>query len=267
MDTMDEELEYAWLEAEGKLYHASASRAETQRAGRSPIITLIEKIYFTESFHSPSQAKRLLRERIHSTYAPSITERETVKIAAKRLAAPVESLPSEMRAQIQECVPNLMKLPPLEPFRDSKLKMGERIDPVEIPRVLERLRLLGQKFDRPVSALLIDSEDRVLGWSWNTNAVIKTRHAEWNLCAGLPGKIPPGARFWVSLKPCRMCAARIWEQCEDPARIEVIYLENDPGPFAQGTLLDAGSPSRLRYFGPRDPRLEFEIQRAHPPQV
>lgn len=249
---MDNKLEYAWIQSEGKVYAASTTREEAKSSGRSPIIKLIEGIYFTESFSSQSQARHLLRERIHFTYSPSITDRETVKVAAKRLAHSVE--------EFHEAPSALRSAPVVEPFLDSKLKLGEWIDPITIPDVLERLRMGKEDSDRSVSALLVDSSDHILGWSWNTNAVIRTRHAEWNLCAGLMGKIPFGARLWVSLKPCRMCAARIWEQSEDPTKITVIYLEDDPGPFAQGTMLDADSPARLRYLGPRDPRIGIEIQ-------
>lgn len=279
---MNTDLKYAWLESEGKLYVASSIQDESKidsktegatvtgtvavAPGHSPIIKLIEQIYFTESFNFPSQARLRLRERIHYSYPPSITDRETVKVAAKRLATTAEAItntfdtPSaEFWSPLLGSTRNLKPLPTGEIFTDPELVIGSRINPEEIPATLERLRLSS---DRLVSALLIDSEDRILGWSWNTNAVIKTRHAEWNLCEGLgTAKIPSGARLWVSLKPCRMCAARIWESAEDPTQIEVIYLENDPGPFAQGTMLDTDSPARLRYLGTRDPRRSLVIQK------
>lgn len=259
---MNTDLKYAWLESEGKLYVASSAReiSGTESAGNSPTIKLIEQIYFTESFSFPSQARLRLRERIHYNYSLSVTDRETVKVAAKRLGSAVEIVSDELRRQFFESSGNLKPFPAGEIFTDTELMIGRRIGSEEIPAILERLRLSS---DRSVSALLMDSEDRLLGWSWNTNAVIKTRHAEWNLCEGLGMKIPPGARLWVSLKPCRMCAARIWEQAEDPAQIQVIYLENDPGPFAQGTMLDTDSPARLRYLGARDTRRGSVIQKQY----
>lgn len=249
---MENRLEHAWIEAEGKLYVASLSPQESESSGRSPVIELIERIYYTESFEFPSQARRILRERIHTSYSPSITDRETVKVAAKRLVSAVESPP------IETIRVDLKPLPPRELFPDPELVLGDRVSSTEIPEILERLRMN----DRSISALLLDREDRILGWAWNTNETIKTQHAEWNLCEGLgTAKIPAGAKLWVSLKPCRMCAARIWEQAEDPAQIEVIYLDNDPGPLAQGTMLDTDSPARRHYLGSRDVRQGLVIQK------
>jgi len=265
----ENQLEYAWIETEGKLYIAACSLQESESSGRSPVIELIEQIYYTESFQFPSQARRLLRERIHTDYSPSITDRETVKVAAKRLGSKIESVPTELKNNEQ--TRNLKELPSRVIFSDPKLVLGDRISSAEIPDILERLRTeeglrigerLRQNSDRSVSALLLDRDDRILGWAWNTNETIKTQHAEWNLCEGLGSKkIPAGAKLWVSLKPCRMCAARIWEKAEDPAQIEVIYIENDPGPLAQGTMLDTDSPARRHYLGSRDVRRGLQIQK------
>jgi tRNA(Arg) A34 adenosine deaminase TadA len=186
------------------------------------------------------------------------------------LSAPVPYVPGSDPQIELPLIPESF-LTPLRNFKIPELAVGEVLTADEIQAWLERLKLKTLsvpdrwRSDRSVSAILIDSENRILANAWNQNAVLKTRHAEMNLCAQLAalvpnGKIPLGSRLYVSLKPCRMCAARIWEMAEDPTKISVIYLENDPGPRAQGTLLDPNSPARIRYLGPNSQRLGIEIQ-------
>ncbi len=97
-------------------------------------------------------------------------------------------------------------------------------------------------FNRPIAALICDSNGKLLSWSANSNSKNKTLHAEilalqkYFENSGM--KIPVGAKIYVSLKPCRMCAAMIAQMAEDPDHLEVIYFKDDPGPLAQNTALD-----------------------------
>lgn len=256
---------HAWITAEEETFLVSVPTG----SGRSAILELIEQIYTTESLRSVSRARHLLREWIHSTSPATLTEREAVKVTAKRLRAPTDRhLPT------QKTTP-LTLAPPLPSFEVPDLAPGKRVERVEIVRWLERLKKQTNQAttkwtsDRTVAALLLDSAGHVITYAWNTNAVIRTRHAEWNLCETLSarvpgGKIPVGATLYVSLKPCRMCAARIWECAADPAKLNVIYLENDPGPLAQGTLLDPRSPARVRYLGMDHPLFSTVVSRLDP---
>jgi tRNA(Arg) A34 adenosine deaminase TadA len=248
-------------------------RAEGERKAGDPstIQRLIESVYETESHGEDSQARAILRHRIFSTETPSISDQELVKSAAKRLSAP-EPLPSSASGFTA-----LTPARPLPDFssiasaEDPTLTRGTVLDREELRAKLGKLASHGEargnrwESDRAVSAILVDRENRILEIAWNTNATIRNRHAEWNLCESLRARgesIPPGATLYVSLKPCRMCAARIWETCEVPRAFDVVYLENDPGRLAQGTLLDTGSPARVRYFGRNAPEFGWEIQRA-----
>ena len=246
---------------------------------RSPIRDLIEAVYRLESLPSAdslpavSHARAILRERIHANYNASISDRETVKVAAKRLSAPSEgSGPGESPGSQT----HRLAAPPLPAFKmnpplaETIPLFPKTISSEDIPFWLGHLKKQTQTArekwtsDRPVSAILVDGEGQVLAYTWNTNAVIRTRHAEWNLCEFLLAqgrKIPIGATLYVSLKPCRMCAARIWETAEDPSKLNVISLENDPGPLAQGTMLEARSAARVRYLGLAHPLFAIEVSK------
>jgi tRNA(Arg) A34 adenosine deaminase TadA len=253
----------AWLSSEDTIYLVSLPA----ESNRSAILDLIERIYYSESLRAVSGARRVLRERIYANTSPTLTEREAVKVAAKRLSAPAERpVPSGTN------VVRLPEAPALPNFEVPDLLRGTHLPRSEIAGELERLKRettrAREKWssDRAVSAILVDREGAVISIAWNTNAAIRTRHAEWNLCESLgsatpDGKIPAGATLYVSLKPCRMCAARIWESAVDPASLSVIYLENDPGPLAQGTMLEARSSARVRYLGPEHPLFAAEISR------
>ncbi len=258
----------AWIDAEKGRYEIRLPES----ASTSPIIELIERIYFSESLKVVSRARILLRHRIFADYTPSAREQETVKVVAKRLSAPVDYAPSPWPEVKLLALPESQDLPSIE-FLFPELELGSVIRKDEIPAHLERLKAKSHRAserwrsDRAVSAMLLDSQNRLLAFAWNGNAVVKTRHAESLLCSQLPtlaegGKLPVNSRIYVSLKPCRMCAAHIWEAAVDPTQIEVIYLENDPGPLAQGTLLDSHSPARTRYLGPDSALLQAKI--LHP---
>jgi tRNA(Arg) A34 adenosine deaminase TadA len=224
-----------------------------------------------------NQARLLLRERIHSSSPASITDREMVRIAAKRLDAPsASSVPSPASSLDLSREVDMRSYDFNPHFGSDELEINTSIPHTAIPDALGKLALRNEssagkdlprwKQNRPVSAILVDADSKVLAWAWNTNSVIRTRHAEWNLCSALESgafgetqKLPAGSTLYVSLKPCRMCAARIWESAEDPRRLRVVYLENDPGPLAQGTLLEAGSSAQRRFFGEDSSEASFSI--------
>jgi tRNA(Arg) A34 adenosine deaminase TadA len=253
---------YAWLVSEEAIYLAHVP------AERSAITELIERVYHAESLHPVSRARTLLRERIHANYPATLSERETVKVAAKRIQSPTDKpIPGGANVVV------LPEAPPAPDFAFEDLKIGAVLDREKIPEILERMKVHTLRnrdrwsSDRAVSAILVDASSRVQAWAWNTNATIRNRHAEWNLCesfarANRGGKIPKGSTLYVSLKPCRMCAARIWEAAENPAALAVVYLENDPGPHAQGTMLDARSPARVRYLGLDHPLFSIATLRT-----
>jgi tRNA(Arg) A34 adenosine deaminase TadA len=89
-------------------------------------------------------------------------------------------------------------------------------------------------------AALLDREGEILGANVNTNAGSQLRHAEVNLLLSLAERgmssIPAGATLFISLKPCRMCAAAIIPHVESRA-LRIIALNDDPGPHGRHQML------------------------------
>ena len=105
---------------------------------------------------------------------------------------------------------------------------------------------------RNVHAFLVAADGRILLEARNTNAVNRMRHAEVNLVHAWWARMgsPPPRDAWVavSLKPCRMCAALLFETTrhEGQAPIAIGYLEDDTGPLAVGTAYEVAPEARGR---------------------
>ncbi|MCO5166734.1 MAG: Bd3614 family nucleic acid deaminase [Planctomycetes bacterium] len=105
--------------------------------------------------------------------------------------------------------------------------------------------------DRRVAALLLAPDGALLGAALNTHGRNRTLHAEVNLALGhaaaTGAPLPPGATVVVSLRPCKACAGLLWAAAADPARLRVVYAQDDPGPAARNTVLCLGSDPRRRF--------------------
>ncbi len=191
------------------------------------LMDLIEGIY--DQF--PSQARLLLRKRILLNQAPSLFDRALIQVCAKRFEV-VETFP-----HTDEMIVHPVQSPP----RDES-------DPVR---------------GLPIQAWLLDSNLKPIARAKNTHAKIKTRHAELNLLWEMRTKgkkIPAHSVLLSSLKPCAMCSALIWEMAEDLESLKVVYLENDPGPWGQNTILTEGSPARTRFLEKNSPKSKLKVQ-------
>lgn len=196
------------------------------------LLGLIEGVY---ELHAP-RARSILRKRIECSREPTFSEQETVKVAAKRIRVN----------------------PTLSSTETKSLGTHLARPPIDLPKTDKALPRYQQ--DREVQARLIGADGKTLLETKNTNGKIRTRHAEMNLIDHYGKKFPRGSKLIVTLKPCRMCAALIWENAESIEDFRVIYIENDPGRLAQGTLLDAESPARLRAFGKDSAFYTLKIQ-------
>ena len=119
------------------------------------------------------------------------------------------------------------------------INSGENNDPTASKRYLR---------NRPVTAVLVHKNQKPLAFAQNHRLTNRTFHSELILAqgyfalTGLP--FPRGSQIYSTLKPCRMCAAMIWQMSEFRNEILVIYDEFDQGPMAKETILNANSFDR-----------------------
>ena len=208
-----------------------AQGAKNSHPLQSAPVALIQGIYEQR----PEMARKILRERIFTTAPMSEALRETVKVCAKRIDAGISELEIPSGA-IELTLPSSPLAPPRPPSIPS----------------MEQARWLAQSVarenkplylrDRAIGAVLVSRDGELLAHSVNTNAINRFCHAEINLLRQLQSggvrRIPAGASLYVTLKPCRMCAAMILAYSEDPSTIHVYFDEDDPGTNARRTALD-----------------------------
>ena len=224
-----------------------SERTKALHEPHSAITDLIQGIWREQV----SQARKILRNRILTTAArPGPMERGMVKVAAKRLTAGLGRDDIRQRLDPDQSRTWVRLHPPPPPELVSSF---QELSPQEwISSTLGQLECDSTRpryeRDRAVAAVLISPEGLALAAAVNTNASDRTRHAEVNLLQGWWERekkpLPPGCRILVSLQCCRMCAGMIWRMATEPLQIRVDYLQKDPGPMAQGTILQARSPER-----------------------
>ena len=97
-----------------------------------------------------------------------------------------------------------------------------------MPDALDQAQAAARRDEVPVGAVLVGADGRVLARAGNRTRELSdpTAHAEIlairEACARLGSERLPGARLWVTLEPCPMCAAAI-----SAARIAVLYYGAD----------------------------------------
>lgn len=239
------EPEIAWVQHREKIYYCAVDRSA--ELPQSAVIKLIQHLFDQYVDHSFF----ILRERIYSNCALSEAAKGMVKIAAKRASGEIRAkdhgmtYPDEM-IEVADWQKNYCQSAHIE-----------KID-VQVPQKFTDLRQIKEALlsiknavgrgeilhdhNRAISAIVTDKNLHLLGWSANSNFKNKTLHAEVRLIQSYlqqQGRLlPDDTKIFVSLKPCKMCAAMIVESSQNPESLQVIYLENDPGSLAQGTMLD-----------------------------
>ncbi|MCM2277419.1 MAG: Bd3614 family nucleic acid deaminase [Oligoflexia bacterium] len=253
----------AFVATEEAIYYAREP-FPTVEGGRSPhsaVTSLIQGLYELD----PARARALVRRRIYSTAAPTPMCRGMVKVAAKRLTAPIKPDPACAEADGAISVPTKELMAPPAPVLASPLESawGEpsRRAPPQTPRSDAEYMALAFRMTepayrarnaaargRPIAALLVSREGSLLSWAINTDFHNRTRHAEVNLLQGYFERtsqgLPSGSRIYTTLKPCRMCAGMIWHCTRDLASLRVFYGEDDPGPHARNTALTLNCSAR-----------------------
>ena len=105
------------------------------------------------------------------------------------------------------------------PARQARMEFASYM-----PDALDEARAAARRGEVPVGAVLIGPDGRVLARAGNRTRELSdpTAHAEIlairAACAALGSERLPGARLWVTLEPCPMCAAAI-----SAARVAVLY--------------------------------------------
>ncbi|MBB6051537.1 Bd3614 family nucleic acid deaminase [Armatimonas rosea] len=254
----------AWLEHDGQTYWASGPEG---LAPETAVSRLVQGIYE----HYPEQARALVRNRIYLSGGKTPFCDGMIRVAAKRCTEiPDNECLGLTGRRAPACPTDSRELPSLLParladFSVPTLSLAEAFAlcnqlEAEIPRHdSERY-----KADRPVAALVLDREGKLLGQGINSGSRNRTRHAEMEAIrdawAKTGQRLPAGATLISTLKPCRMCAALAWWFCDNPAQLTVLYRDFDPGPHGRATILDVGTADRLRWATPEQHALEIQHQ-------
>lgn len=253
---------WAYLEWKNQIFLASYERREGEPY--SATWCLIQGIWQRE----PKNALSIVRSRIFTSEEATPMNQGVVKVSAKRMTTEVEELPfsaddssvvnvtddatAARKAATEACVtpsgkmaaPGLLSArgpvsaPSTLSAKEWALELRENVDRTSNgPRY---------ELDRAVGAVLTDAEDRPILGATNRNALNRTLHAEVNLLQGYWDRfqtpLPEGARIYVTLQCCRMCAALI-HSCAGN-QIAVFYGEKDPGPMARNTALQLAGLER-----------------------
>lgn len=222
----------------------------------SAVTRLIQGVYEREG----TQARFTLRARIFATAAPRALCWSMMKVAARRLTAPIEPIDHglSLAHQLIEVTgletaglaaqkgPSDETGFPLTIWRGAGVPRSE----AELMALVSDLASLARREsaafyerDRAIAALALSPEGALLSWGLNSSRDNRTLHAELNLVQRYwrahQKKLPPHTRVYVSRKPCRMCAALLFEATKDAPTLRVIYADDDPGPNARETVFNA----------------------------
>lgn len=233
----------AWIEHKGVVYF---SLHEPKDNEPQTVVTKLIQFLFEEFV---DHSFFILRERIWTTGPVTPMCDGMVKLAAKRITGNILPEAGELSnfewRQVAGLEDPLLASQYVE--RPSVHLPSHLSSPKEISEALEQLKKAvarGQvlhDFNRTISAILVDKEGLILDWTVNSNSKNKTLHAEVLLMQRYFSKhqsaLPNGAKVYVSLKPCKMCSAMLAEMMVDGDA--VYFVEDDPGPLAKKTELEA----------------------------
>lgn len=217
----------------------------------SPVIKLIQgvfEIYRDQSFF-------LLRQRIWATSEPTQTDLAMVDLAAKRVRqiksvkADAETINFNVLALEEVGIFDQSfsyELPKITNFENlkgqhikNKIQLEEQL--MEIEKNARR-DLRFHDSERPIAAILLDHENKILMATQHLGVVNKTFHAEVLLCQKfyfeMKNLFPEKSRLVVSLKPCRMCSQMISEMSSNLKSFEVVYKIDDPGSKSRNLSLE-----------------------------
>ncbi|GIL18165.1 MAG: hypothetical protein BroJett040_19160 [Oligoflexia bacterium] len=234
----------AWVEDQNKIYYSLIQK--NYPGPSSAAVKLIQGIFDQFIDHSFF----ILRNRIFTTAIENELDRSIVKLAAKRISFNVHQAPVASKGLVQimkdtdllvsaHLEKPIVQLPTQVQSHEQAATFIQNLA-LQVPRgeVLHDI-------NRPIGAILTDGNGKILEYSTNSNMKNKTLHAEVVLMQDYyrqsAALLPSCSKIYVTLKPCKMCAAMIHKMMPAENSIEVYYLENDPGALAQNTILEKNS--------------------------
>lgn len=215
--------------------------SENMREDFGPIFRLVMGVYDRCGFNS----FQVLRRRIHTSVQADELSRSVVKVGAKSCSfghifeAPIVEAENSTDVSTSAIAdPNSVRLTEM---------LGLAIKPTEALSLCESLvatiPLEQERFysSRPVAALLVDPEHRLLGAAVNTNAINRLRHAELNLILNLKLSLTTplvnGATLYTTLSPCVMCANFLSQVSADKSGLKVVASQLDKGRYGRHNVL------------------------------
>lgn len=233
---------FAWVEHENQIYY---SRIDLSYSGPATAVTkLIQHLFDLKVDHSFF----ILRKRIFANYPLTSLCRGMVKIAAKRATG--EIVPKDHRVSLDFSWEELGEEPMVRSRHVEAVKWEAPSQIQDSDQARTALKSLIAQIprgmvlhdhNREIAVLICDQNGKLLQFATNSNFKNKTMHAEVTAIQSYfrqTGKaLPEGSKIYVSLKPCVMCSAIISRLAPDSC--QVFYFQNDPGPLAQNTELEA----------------------------
>jgi tRNA(Arg) A34 adenosine deaminase TadA len=213
----------------------------------TPYTHLIEGVWN----HDSSMARKILRNRIYSPFERTPLCDGMIKVAAKR-ANVVSQEDFEARVKSLAKFEWIEVTPAATPVQKAKSKIDEKIKGKtltlgEAVAVAEELSLASYQTEGAeaeeigVGAVLLNRGGKVLTTAYNQNFDNRTQHAELllirNYLQAHGEVIPANSKLIVTLKPCAMCAAQILTFAKDIESLEIIFVNDDEGSFANNTVL------------------------------
>ncbi|MBL7716683.1 MAG: Bd3614 family nucleic acid deaminase [Bdellovibrionales bacterium] len=239
----------AFLKTEGRVFSAISGDPDLDSPLRfSAAANLLQALWF----HFPKDARRWVRNRIETSEPRNLMAQSFKKLIGKRIS--YDSF---------NPYPDAIQLD----FDEKHGLEDSRIDTGKFPRatgdfpglLLKEARGANRsekrfENDREVSAALVSASGEILTAHRNGNRLIRSRHAEIQVCNDwwLKNKspFPKGSRLWVSLQCCEMCAVAVASLAAGkPLRTEkdfpqgidfqVLYLKKETCGSAANSVLRA----------------------------
>lgn len=235
---------WAWVIREQRIYW-TVDRPEPYRPS-SAIVKLIQFLFEKHVDHSFF----ILRHRLFTTAAITAMETGMVKLAAKRISGDIRPRDHQLSLNSYEWIQVgdqnwYLQSEHTENIQASPQKIKNEEDALQVLKEMESQVSRGEvlhDYNRPIAVIITDDDGQILSSSVNSNFKNKTLHAEVRAAQDYFHKhqkpIPKGAKVYVSLKPCQMCAAMLAQLSEDPKSMQIYFYQDDPGPRAKNTVFD-----------------------------